>query len=153
MEGKEYPEVAVGSYILDKNDRILLVRHIRWKDQWIIPGGHIEFREPILETAKREAKEEVGLDVIPEGVITVAEVLNPEESGFHRKGHFIYIEVICRVASSAEPIIDNREIQEAKWFNLDEAVSEVKEHIVSRTLKTYILQKKSGKIEFINIGK
>ncbi len=153
MDVKEYPEVAVGAYILDENGMILLIRSPKWKDQWIIPGGHIELGESIMETARREAKEEVGIDVEPEGVLTVAEVINTQESGFHRKAHFIYLEVICNAKAGAEPKIDNREVEEARWFTLEDALSKVKEHIVLRTIKAYMDQKKTGKMEFINVGK
>lgn len=48
-------------YILD-GKRILLIFHPKLK-KWLPPGGHIEPNESPVEAARREVKEEVGLDI------------------------------------------------------------------------------------------
>lgn len=48
-------------YIL-KEDQILLLMHPKLK-KWLPPGGHIEPNETPIEAAKREVKEETGLDI------------------------------------------------------------------------------------------
>ena len=45
------------------NVEILLIKHIN-SGHWSFPKGHVEGDETELETAKREIKEETGLDVI-----------------------------------------------------------------------------------------
>jgi nucleoside triphosphatase len=149
--GKEQiPEVVTGAYILDPKDRLLLVKSYKWGDQWMIPGGHAELGEKVLECAKRESLEEVGLSVEPEGILVVAEDIFPES--FHQKKHFIYFEVVCR-ASSTEVRPDGREIQQYGWFGLEEALLLAKEPVIKRTISTYLEQKKRGRIEYININK
>ena len=45
------------------NIEILLIKHIN-SGHWSFPKGHVEGDETELETARREIKEETGLDVI-----------------------------------------------------------------------------------------
>lgn len=48
-------------YIIDQ-DKVLLHPHEKLQ-KWLPPGGHVELNESPSECAKREAKEETGLDV------------------------------------------------------------------------------------------
>ncbi|MDE1833110.1 MAG: NUDIX hydrolase, partial [Candidatus Micrarchaeota archaeon] len=59
---------------------LLLIRGYKWGDQWLIPGGHIEHGESVFDAARREAKEEVGLSIVPLGVVTVFEDIFPRTS-------------------------------------------------------------------------
>jgi 8-oxo-dGTP pyrophosphatase MutT (NUDIX family) len=49
-------------FVVFKN-KVLLRKHDKFKI-WLSVGGHIELDEDPTETAVREAKEEVGLDVV-----------------------------------------------------------------------------------------
>lgn len=50
------------AFVLDSQNRTLLLWHKRLQ-RWMPPGGHIDPDETPEETAKRECKEETGLDV------------------------------------------------------------------------------------------
>lgn len=58
------PIVGIGIMIMD-NDKVLLGKRKKCygEDTWSFPGGHLEFGESLIEAAKREVKEETGLDV------------------------------------------------------------------------------------------
>ena len=57
------PTVGV-AVVLTQNDELLLVqRNTSYKGMWCIPCGHVEYDEDIRAAAKREFKEETGLDV------------------------------------------------------------------------------------------
>jgi ADP-ribose pyrophosphatase YjhB (NUDIX family) len=61
--------VRVGVVLLDK-DRILVVRmHRDTGDIYVLPGGGIQLNEGIFECARREAKEEAGIDIEIERVL------------------------------------------------------------------------------------
>jgi 8-oxo-dGTP pyrophosphatase MutT (NUDIX family) len=49
------------AYIVEQG-KVLLLRHPKLK-KWLPPGGHIEANETPPECARREAKEETGLDI------------------------------------------------------------------------------------------
>jgi len=50
------------AFVIDNQGRVLLIKHKRLQ-RWMPPGGHIDPDEAPEETAKRECKEETGLDV------------------------------------------------------------------------------------------
>lgn len=117
---KQFPKVVVGCFILNDQDEILLVRSYKWPGKWVVMGGHVEWGETIADAVVREAKEEVSLQVEFTKVIEVVEfVFDP---GFHDKKHMIALQTECKVVGDTTPNIDNNEIQEAKYFSLDDAI-------------------------------
>ena len=113
-----YPEPVVGLFIFNDSGRLLLVKSPKWEGFCSVPGGHIELGETIEDAAKREAKEEVGLDVKLENVLMVQDAVYPE--GFSGKKHFIFIECICR--SNGDVNIDNKEIVGFEWIYPEKAL-------------------------------
>lgn len=49
--------------VLSDGDRVLLVRHTYGPRNWELPGGGIKRREPPSGAARREMREELGVDV------------------------------------------------------------------------------------------
>ena len=145
---EKYPEVVVGTYIFDARGNILLTRSPKWNNQWIIQGGHAEYGESIFGCAIREAKEEVGLDIEPIGVISIGEDIFPK--AFRSKRHFIYFEVICK-ASSKKVRPDNRETTEFVWVAPQKAIKMVKQPLIKKVLRNYIRQKRAGEPEYIDL--
>lgn len=62
------------AYIVE-NDKVLLVHHNKF-NEWVPPGGHIEPGETFATIAKREVKEETGLDV---DIISTQPIINPND--------------------------------------------------------------------------
>lgn len=62
-EGEKHCTASV--YIISRElpRRVLLVHHKKF-DMWVPPGGHKEPHENFYETAIREVKEEVGIDIM-----------------------------------------------------------------------------------------
>lgn len=61
-EGRSKDTNRVSKVIITKNNKILLLQKKNGKYE--LPGGHIEVGESAINGAKREVKEETGLDVI-----------------------------------------------------------------------------------------
>ena len=57
------PTVGVAVILLEKNELLLVRRIGSYAHQWCIPCGHVEWDEDIRTAARREFKEETGLDV------------------------------------------------------------------------------------------
>ncbi|MEM3775091.1 MAG: NUDIX hydrolase, partial [Candidatus Micrarchaeaceae archaeon] len=54
--------IVAGAVVFNPNGRLLLIRH-RKLGIWVYPGGHLEDGENPMECAKREVKEETGIDI------------------------------------------------------------------------------------------
>ena len=59
------PKLAVGTIIFDERDHIVLVRRAiePGYGKWVFPGGYVDRGEEVLTAARREAREECGLEV------------------------------------------------------------------------------------------
>ena len=64
--------IIVGG-VLEKDGKYLLVQEAQEKcyGKWNLPAGHLDPNETIIEAAKREIKEESGLDVELTGVCQI----------------------------------------------------------------------------------
>ena len=57
------PTVGVAVVLVENNRLLLAKREGSYKDMWCIPCGHLEYDEDVRDAARREFKEETGLDV------------------------------------------------------------------------------------------
>lgn len=109
---------ALGAAIVVVNPfgRVLLVRHNYGRHNWEIPGGNCEAGESAAETAMREAREELGVDVRIGHLAGVYwEPAWREDRGMH---HFVFRAELAAKLPAASP--DPREIAEWGWFTLHE---------------------------------
>lgn len=111
---------TVGCYINNPETGLyLLVKSPKWGDHWVVPGGHIEEGETIEQAAVRETKEEVGLETRAARVIDSGVLENPPE--FYKPLTFHFSNVLLETSLDDQSLVlDQREIIEAKWINLDE---------------------------------
>ena len=67
------PKIAVGTIIRTDDNRIVLVRRAIEPGYglWVFPGGYVDRGEEITAAARREAKEESGLDIRLDGLINL----------------------------------------------------------------------------------
>ena len=113
------PLVGVGVVVIDQG-RILLVRRggeVR-KGFWAVPGGKARWGEPLAETARREVKEETGLEVELGSVIWVGDGMGDDHPPDH---HFALIDFAARVVGGTLQAADDA--AEARFVPLDEARS------------------------------
>ena len=67
------------SVVVVRNNAILLVhREADQRDDWVLPGGRPHDGESMAACARREAREETGLDVHPSRCAFVLEVIDPD---------------------------------------------------------------------------
>ncbi len=125
--------VVVAPLIVNEKSEILLVKSQKWKG-WVMPGGHVEFRETLIEAVIREAKEETNLDIEPKGIINSGDTINP--STFYKKAHFIYFHFLARLKSK-NIRLDPKELTDHKWFSAQDALKECDPRI-QPTIKKYL---------------
>ena len=108
------PALGAASVIVDLRGRILLVHHTYGALNWEIPGGGTEPDESVEETAIREAREEVGIELAPLRLTGIYWEPGWNPGGLH---HFIFRTSLA--PDSPEPRPDLVEISECAWFPVD----------------------------------
>lgn len=81
---------ASGAVILrDERDRVLIEKP-SYRDHWLLPGGHVDPDEDVRMTARREVREELGLDIEVGRLLTVNWLPALAESGRPMGVHFVF---------------------------------------------------------------
>jgi len=132
---KKYPEPIAGTLIHNDRGEILLIFSPKWAVDYSIPGGHVELGETIEDAAKREAKEEVGLNVEFEKVLFVQEAIFPKE--YHKKKHFIFLECLCK-AKNSNIELDNIEAKKFIWVKPEKTMRLNIDVYTRRLIKKYL---------------
>ena len=85
------PSVAVDVVLVRPDGSIVLVRRAKepFKGCWALPGGFVRYGERVEDAARREAREETGLEVAIEGLVGVY-----SEPDRDPRGHVISIAVL-----------------------------------------------------------
>ena len=113
------PKPTTAVFLINPKGEILLVKRGREpkKDYWDSPGGFIEVGETAEDSAKRELKEELGIEI--EGLIYIGSF----------PGNYLYQGInystfclVYFVKLNEEPnfILEKEEIKEARFFKRDE---------------------------------
>lgn len=108
--------IIVGG-VLEKDGKYLLVQEAQEKcyGKWNLPAGHLDPNETIFEAAKREIKEESGLDVELTGVCQI---------GNKKLEDDVFVSVIFSTKVLGGDIkFDPDEILDVKWFSYEELMS------------------------------
>jgi 8-oxo-dGTP pyrophosphatase MutT (NUDIX family) len=72
--------VAAGLVIRDEDGRVLAVKP-NYKEGWLLPGGTVDPGEAPRKAARREGREELGLDIEPGALLLIAHSAFPEPVG------------------------------------------------------------------------
>ena len=112
------PLIGVGVLVFDK-DRVLLVKREQepGKGRWSIPGGLLELGELLKEGARRETKEETGIDVDVDDLLDVIDNIVVDEQD-KVSYHYVLIDYLGhRIGGTLVPGTD---VKEARWATLEE---------------------------------
>ena len=103
------------------DDKIALVKQYRLTEKyWILIAGYINEGETAEETVKREVQEETGVPVKDCKYIS---------SYFHKRGYNLMLGFIAFVDD--EKFSTSREIDEIRWFKIEEAEDHLKEGTIA----------------------
>ncbi|MBO1437488.1 NUDIX domain-containing protein [Meiothermus sp. CFH 77666] len=117
MESR-YPIPTVGALVKGPSGRVLIVKTTKWQGLWGVPGGKIEWGEPLEKALQREFQEEVGLELYNIRYAMLLEgVFDPQ---FYKPLHFLFINYYAE--SRVETITPNEEILEWAWVTPEEAL-------------------------------
>lgn len=138
MTGQQYPEPTVGALILNSAGKLFLMRSHKWRDMYVIPGGHIELGERMEEALHREILEETGLEIYDLQFLSFQEFVYDE--AFWQRRHFIFFDYVCKTDSSQVTL--NDEAQEYVWVTVEEALRFPIEPYTRVAIEAYLEKKR-----------
>jgi len=127
---------CVSEVILSKGPRVLMVKAVRGfsKGYWNVPGGFMDYGESPEAGVEREAEEEIGVDLVLDGL------LNVYVSGFPGKPAytlgFVYKGHLDSEAFRMKP----DEIEDVAWFTVDKALTLTRNPFAKWALVDFFLQ-------------
>ena len=106
--------IHVNTVISDGRGKVLLVREKKAEvfDKFNFPGGHLEQGEALAEGARREVKEEVGIDVKLLGLIGVY-------TGYGNSHYLNFVFAGEMESGGASTVANKDQINSCGWFELD----------------------------------
>jgi 8-oxo-dGTP diphosphatase len=106
---------CVGAVVRDESGRILVVRRALPPSQglWSIPGGRVEPGETLAEAARREVREETGLDVDVQEILGHVDIPH---------GDVVYdvADFAATVSGNVPPLAAGDDAGDARWVTAAE---------------------------------
>ncbi len=135
MAEQIFPEPTVGICIFNSKDELLLTKTHKWRGKYGVPGGHIELGESAINAARREAKEETGLDIRNVEYLCWQECVYDEQ--FWKPRHFIFIDFIAKMDHGE--VVLNDEAEEFIWIDPQKALEELDvDFYTAVSIRTYL---------------
>ena len=126
--------VGVGAVVV-RGERALIVRrgHEPRKGEWSLPGGLLDLGESLADAARREIKEETGLDVQLGPIIETFDRVHRDAEGRIRY-HFVIVDFVCW-SDAGEPVAGS-DAEAVAWVK----GSEIDDYAVNAHAKAVILR-------------
>lgn len=111
---KEKPKVGVGVMIL-KNGKVLLHKrkNTHGGGEYAFPGGHLEYMESFAECAKRETREEAGVEIKN---IRFLRLSNLKE---YPPKHYVDIGLIADWESGEPKLLEPEKGEDWDWYDME----------------------------------
>ena len=134
----------IGVFIINDNKQVLLQKRSANKrfnpNKWALCAGHVDAYESLEDAALREMKEEVGLEVDKEDLKPFAErEITIRESN----SHITYFYYVKSNKKESDFVIQEEELSEVKWFDIDTVIDMIKnkdDTITSKEDRLYIFE-------------
>ena len=125
------PAPAVAAVIVENGKLLLVERAVEpSKGKWSVPGGSVEWGEPLAEALKREVREETGLEIEVEKVAGVFDLIIRNEAG-KPQYHYVIVDFFACVIGGE--LVPGDDAAKARWVPVEELDNyELSNHLRSR---------------------
>lgn len=108
--------VGCGAFITDDQGRLLLVKRRRnpEADHWGLPGGKVDFLEPVPDTIRREIAEELGVAIELTGLLCVVDQIDPAGPS-----HWVNPVHRARIVAGEPRVMEPDAMADWGWFTMD----------------------------------
>ena len=107
--------IKIGCEVFLRDGNLLLLgkrKNCYGAETWGLPGGHLEYGETLDECARRELKEELGIEV---PVLLLKTIVN----NIDERGHYVHMSFEAKEFSGLIQCMEPDLCYEWKWFSLD----------------------------------
>ncbi len=144
MSEQQFPEPTVGALIINAAGKLFLMQSHKWRDGWVVPGGHIELGERMEEALRREVKEETGLEIYDIQFLVYQEFVYDE--AFWKRRHFIFFDYVCKTDMAEVQL--NDEAQAYQWVTPEQAFEFPMDVYTKRAIEKYLERRGSRRSIF-----
>ncbi|MGQ9832760.1 MAG: NUDIX domain-containing protein [Candidatus Villigracilaceae bacterium] len=134
MSDQRFPEPTVGVFIFNQRGELLLLRSHKWPGAYVVPGGHVELGERLEEAARREVREETGLEIRDLEFINFQEFIY--DPAFWKRKHFIFFDFAAKVEDTRVTL--NDEAESYIWVDPLQALSLPLDSYTRRSVEMYL---------------
>jgi 8-oxo-dGTP diphosphatase len=111
---KQYPKVGVGVMVM-QDGKVLLGKRkgAHGEGEYSFPGGHLEFGESFEACAKREVKEETGIEIMNIRFLFLMNLTH------YSSKHYAHIGLIADWSNGVPKILEPTKSEQWHWYSLD----------------------------------
>lgn len=111
---KQIPKVGVGIMIM-KDGKVLLGkrRGSHGEREYAFPGGHLEYMESFEGCARREVREECGIEIDNVRFQFLSNVIK------YKPKHYVHIGLSAGLKSGEPKVLEPEKCESWEWYNLD----------------------------------
>ena len=126
-------KIKIGCEVFIKQDNAILLgkrKNCYGAEQWGLPGGHLEYGESLVECAKRELKEELGIEGEGFTLVTVNDTID-------ERAHYVHASFVIERFVGEIQCMEPEFCYEWRFFPIDNLPIELfKPHV--KIIKNYI---------------
>lgn len=108
------PLVGMGVLVM-RGQKVLLGKRLgaHGEGYYAAPGGHVEFGESLAETARREVREECGLEIQDIRLLSVGTYMWGDDQ------HYVDVDVVCQAPLGEPCNLEPQNCAGWAWYDLD----------------------------------
>lgn len=114
MDVNNIPKVGVGVMVL-KEGKVLLSKRkgSHGEGEWSFPGGHLEYMESFVDCAKRETREECGIEIKNIRFQFLANIIK------YAPKHYIHVGVVADWQAGEPEVLEPHKAELWQWVELN----------------------------------